>query len=340
MSVITVTLNPAIDETVVLDKLQPGHVHRASGAEFHAGGKGVNVASCLADYGIPAIATGILGAGNADVFESLFAAKNITDKFTRVPGLTRTNIKLAHDGDTTDINLPGLTINEATTAKLRAAILSLATQPPAHAPSPVMPAKAGIHDFPATPDAANLVLLAGSVPAGISETIYAELTKTLTTAGARVVLDTSGAPLTAALTAKHLPYCIKPNRSELESFAGRALPANADLIAVAKSLNASGIALVIISLGAEGSLYVTGEKILHASLPAIRAASTVGAGDAMVAGIIAALQSGADLEAIARLATAFAAAKLTQPGPNLPDQKTVNNLAEQVKITYPEEPKE
>jgi 1-phosphofructokinase len=314
MSVITVTLNPAIDETVMLDTLQPGHVHRASAVSFHAGGKGVNVAACLADYGIPAIATGILGAGNASVFESLFAAKNITDKFIRVDGITRTNIKLAHDGDTTDINLPGLTIDATTTGKLREEIFEIAK-------------------------ADSLVLLAGSVPAGIGEKIYAELTEALNAGGARVVLDTSGAPLTAALNAKHPPHCIKPNRSELEFFSGRPLPSETDLIAAARDLNARGIALVVISLGAEGSIFVTGEKILHASLPAIRALSTVGAGDAMVAGIIAALQGGAALERIARLATAFAAAKLTQPGPNLPPRETVNELAEQVKITYPEETK-
>jgi len=307
MSVITVTLNPAIDETVVLDTLRPGHVHRASSVEFHAGGKGVNVASCLADYGVPAIATGILGAGNASVFEALFAAKTITDKFIRVDGVTRTNIKLAHDGDTTDINLPGLNIDDATTAKLREAIFEIA-------------------------DADSLVLLAGSVPAGIGAGIYAALIQALNAGGARVVLDTSGAPLSVALNAKYLPYCIKPNRSELEAFCARALPADDDLIAAARDLNGRGVALVVVSLGAEGSLFVSGDKVLHASLPAVRAISTVGAGDAMVAGIIAALQDGAALEGIARLATAFAVAKLGQAGPNLPGREIVNKLTEQVKI--------
>jgi 1-phosphofructokinase len=309
MSVITVTLNPAIDETVMLETLHPGDVHRASAVSFHAGGKGVNVASCLADWGVEVTATGILGADNAGVFESLLDAKGIVDKFIRVPGVTRTNIKLSHDGDTTDINLPGLVIDDATTGKLREEIFEIAA-------------------------GESLVLLAGSVPAGISESIYAELTEALNASGGRVVLDTSGAPLTAALNAKHLPYCIKPNRSELEAFAGRALPANDDLITAARALNARGITLAVVSLGAEGSLYVSGEGVLHASLPAIRAASTVGAGDAMVAGIMAALQGGKDLEGIARLATAFAAGKLGQAGPNLPAHEIVNKLAEQVKITH------
>jgi 1-phosphofructokinase len=309
MNFVSVTLNPAIDETVVLETLRPGEVHRARAVSFHAGGKGVNVASCLADWDFGAItAMGILGANNAGVFESLFAAKKIRDGFVRVAGETRTNIKLVHDGDTTDINLPGLEVDAGLIARVREGIFANAV-------------------------AGDLVLLAGSVPSGASATVYAELIAALHERGVRVVLDTSGAPLNAALRAPELPYCIKPNRSELEAFAGRALPADTDLIAAARALNARGVALVIVSLGAEGSLYVTDPQMLHAKLPVIRAASTVGAGDAMVAGIIAALAEGAPLERIARLATAFAAGKLGQAGPNLPGKDIINELARNVTIT-------
>jgi len=313
MNFFSVTLNPAIDETVVLDTLRPGEVHRARGVSFHAGGKGINVASCLADWVFaPITATGILGASNAGVFEALFAAKKIRDEFVRVAGETRTNIKLSHDGDTTDINLPGLEVDDIAVAKLREVIF-------------------------ATADAESLVLLAGSVPAGVSETIYAELIAVLNALGAVVVLDTSGAPLNAALRVNELPYCIKPNRAELEAFCARELPTDADLIEASRALNARGVALVVVSLGAEGSLYVSGAQVLHAKLPVIRTASTVGAGDAMVAGIIAALSENAPLERIARLATAFAAGKLGQAGPNLPDKKIIEDLAEQVTIKIIEE---
>jgi len=307
MRIVTVTLNPAIDETVTLDHLRPGHVHRAGAVTFHAGGKGVNVASCLADWGLPVTATGFLGAANDSVFTKLFSAKRIEDAFIRVPGDTRTNIKLSHDGDTTDINLPGLAADAAATAKLQDTILQMAG--------------------PET-----LFLLAGSLPAGTEPAIYAELISSLHTRGARVLLDTSGAPLKAALTAGTPPFCIKPNRAELEDFAGRPLPERDDLIAVAQDLRKRGVQLVAISLGAEGSLFV-GDKILHAVLPAIRAASTVGAGDAMVAGIIAAIAAAADIETIARLGTAFAVAKLGEAGPNLPQRMAVKSLSKQVNIT-------
>lgn len=308
-SVITVTLNPAIDETVTLDTLRPGHVHRARGVGFHAGGKGVNVASCLADWHTGEVtATGLLGTANAGVFEALFAAKSINDEFLRIRGETRTNIKLSHDGDTTDINLPGLKIGVDEVAAIIMKISALAAN-------------------------GAYVLLAGSLPHGVNDDIYAVLTKALTARGARVILDTSGAPLKAALNGATLPYCIKPNRTELEDFFGAALNSDADIVRAGKSLLERGVKLVVVSLGAEGSLYITDKDILRAALAPVAAASTVGAGDAMVAGIISALREDAGLERIARLATAFAAAKLTLAGANLPGQKIVEALAEKVQIT-------
>jgi len=308
--VVTVTLNPAIDETVTLDRLCPGQVHRANAVRFNAGGKGINVASCLADWfaETPIVATGLLGAANATAFETLFAAKHITDACLRIPGETRTNIKLAHEGETTDINLPGPDVDAASLAKIRQRILDLAG--------------------PET-----MILLAGSLPAGIGDGFYAELTEALRKRGAQLIVDTSGRPLELVLNANTLPFCIKPNRAELEQFAQRRLAADDDIITISQQLLARGLGLVIVSLGAEGSLFIAQDQILRASLPAIQPASTVGAGDAMVAGIIAALCENAALENIARLATAFAVAKLGQTGPNLPARGIVEELSAKVQIT-------
>ena len=112
---VTITLNPAIDQTVRLARLQPGHVHRARSSRDDAGGKGINVAACLADWGVPTTALGVLGDGNDGVFRTLFSARGIADGCVRVPGRTRTNIKLVEEGssETTDINLPGLPLGSA-----------------------------------------------------------------------------------------------------------------------------------------------------------------------------------------------------------------------------------
>ncbi|PGH55844.1 1-phosphofructokinase [Azospirillum palustre] len=310
-SVVTVTLNPAIDQTITVETLKPGSVHRAKAVRHNAGGKGVNVASCLADWGTPVTATGLLGTGNAAPFEALFQAKGIADAFLRLPGETRVNIKIADlaANDTTDINLPGLSADAGAVGRVRETVLGLVE--------------------PGTP-----VLLAGSLPEGLPADAYAALTADLAAAGARVVLDSSGAPLAAALaSAGALPHCIKPNRHELEDWAGRPLPTTADLLDAARDLHRRGVSVVVVSLGADGALFVDGDRALHGRLPPVQALSTVGAGDAMVAGLIAAFQQDGGLEDVARLSVAFAAAKLGCFGPNLPDPATVRTLAAQVALT-------
>ena len=306
--VLTVTLNPALDQTILLPHLRVGEVNRASAALLHAGGKGVNVAACLADWAPTGItATGLLGTANQAAFTSLFKAKSITDGFLRVPGETRTNIKLSHDGGTTDINLPGLEVPADMVASL-AETLSGLIQP------------------------GGLVLLAGSLPEGLPPDLYPLLMEQVIAGGARVLVDSSGAPLKAALRGPVLPYAIKPNREELEDFIGYALPDDAAVLQAARVLNKHGVALVVVSLGADGALFVTAQAALRAALPPLRVTSTVGAGDAMMAGMIAGLRDNAGLERIARLGTAFAAGKLANPGANLPPRQEIEALAERVQI--------
>jgi 1-phosphofructokinase len=319
--VVTVTLNPAIDLTVTLDRLVVGAVQRASAAVSTCGGKGVNVAGCLADWGARAAATGVLGRSNDGVFADFFAGKGIADRFVRVSGETRTNIKIADraSGDTTDVNLPGLTVSDRAFDAVRAALTRCVA-----------------------PD--RPVVLAGSLPESMPETAWATLAGDAAGAprpappprhNARVVLDTSGAPLAAALASGEPLHAVKPNRAELEALLGRALPTIADVIAAARSLLDRGVALVVVSLGADGALFIDRAAALAAALPAKKALSTVGAGDAMVAGIAAALVEGASLERLARLAVAFASSKLDRIGPFLGPVKDVERLAAAVRVTAP-----
>ncbi|MCX8997361.1 1-phosphofructokinase [Rhizobiaceae bacterium BDR2-2] len=308
----TVTLNPAIDQTVQLDRLVPGEVHRAASVRRNAGGKGVNVASCLADWfgGRARIeALGLLGRDNAAAFEALFADKDIADVMVRVPGETRTNIKLVAAGETTDINLPGFAAGAAALDEVRASLSAVA--------------------------AGDVAVVSGSLPPGLSEETCADLVLLLRRAGAQVVLDTSGAPLTRALAASagDMPDVVKPNRHEIEDWAGHPLVGPNDVLTAASGLHDRGVALVVVSLGADGALFCNREGALHARLPEVRGGSSVGAGDAMVAGIAAALAEGKGLEETARQGTAFAAAKLTLSGPNLPGRDEVEALMRRVMIT-------
>lgn len=310
--IVTVTLNPAVDLTVALAGLTPGAVHRAQAAETNAGGKGVNVAGCIGDWGAAVMATGVLGDGNDTAFVRLFAAKGIVDRFVRAPGDTRTNIKIADtaSGATTDVNMPGLAVDAATLAAVTAVL-----------------------DDAVTAD--TWVVLAGSLPAGVADTAWSALIARLNGQGARVVLDTSGAPLAAALAASEaaLPYAIKPNRHELEAWAGHALADTDALVATARRLIARGVRLVAVSLGEEGAVFVTADTALVARLPPIRTLSTVGAGDAMVAGLATGLAEALPLEALARRAVAFATAKLGRIGSHLPSRAEVDRLAAAVCVS-------
>jgi 1-phosphofructokinase len=310
--VVTVTLNPAIDLTVALDRFVVGKVQRASAAVFNCGGKGVNVAGCLADWGVRVAATGVLGHSNDGAFADFFAGKRIADWFVRAAGETRTNIKIADraSGDTTDVNLPGLTVSDSVFDDVRAALMRCVA--------------------PGRP-----VVLAGSLPESMPETAWATLAGDLARHNCRIVLDTSGAPLATALASGQPLHAVKPNRAELEALLGRALPTIADIVSAARSLLDRGVALVVVSLGADGALFIDREAALAAALPAKKALSTVGAGDAMVAGIAAALVEGASLERLARLAVAFASSKLDRIGPFLGPIEDVERLAAAVRVTAP-----
>lgn len=287
---VTITLNPAIDQTVRLARLQPGHVHRAHSARDDAGGKGVNVAACLADWGVPTAALGVLGEGNDDVFRTLFSARGIADGCLRVPGRTRTNVKLVeeHSGETTDINLPGLPLGRAELDAVAGQLAALLAP-----------------DLP--------VVLSGSLPTGLPAEAWAQLQAQAAAAGARVLLDTSGDALVAALNgiAGALPYAVKPNRHELEAWTGTPLPDRDALQAAGHALIGRGVALVVISLGTDGALFIDRSGTLLARPARLAPGSTVGAGDAMVAGIAAALlEPTFDLACCARLATAFSMSRL------------------------------
>lgn len=305
--IVTVSLNPAIDQSVYVPGFTAGEVNRVEGEQSDPGGKGVNVASFLADLGLPATVTGFLGRDNAAVFEKLFANKAIADHFVRVAGNTRVNIKIIDETQqrVTDINFPGRTLSATDLDTLRQRIVAL------------LP----VHDW---------FVLSGSLPAGAPVGFYAELVSLLKHAGKQVVLDASGEPMRQALAAA--PYAIKPNITELEEVLGCRLPDEAAAVAAARELVSRGVELVVISMADRGALFVDARQALHARPPAVKMKSTVGAGDAMVAGLVAGRLHSLDLAACARLATATALGALTQLGPRLPEYGAIEAFIQQVTL--------
>ncbi len=311
--VVTVALNPALDQTIEIAGLQVGAVNRAVRMQVDVGGKAINVASCLADFGVRAAVAGQLGRDNAALFDELFQRKQIANHCCFLDGLTRINTKLVDtiSGETTDLNMPGPELTpEAATALLDAVLARLER----------------------LAESADWIVLSGSLPPGMPVEAYAIITRRAQAAGAAVLLDTSGAPLQAALAAG--PRLLKPNQHELAELLHRPLDGLNAVVAAGRELlsRAPAPEWVVVSLGGEGALFLTREQSLHARPLPIAVTSTVGAGDAMVAGLVAARLEGRSLIETAQLATAFAAAKLTRLGPHLPPPEEVRALAKQVVV--------
>ena len=261
--VVTVTPNPAIDWTLTVPNFTMGGINRVAAARSAPAGKGVNAAAALAAAGFHVAATGWLGAANAAPFEAFFAERGIADHFVRVPGETRVDVKIADPAAqrTTSVDFAGLTPPPAERSLLMERVLRLA------APN-------------------RWIVMAGSLPPGVDPGFYCELATLVAGAGARVLVDASGDPLRRALRSE--PHVLKPNLRELETLVGRALPTRGDVVSAARGLLKGETELVAVSAGADGALFVTADRAVAARPPAVPVESSVGAGDAMAAGIVAA----------------------------------------------------
>lgn len=304
--VVTVTINPSIDQTISIPNFAAGTVNRVQTSQMDAGGKGINVASFLADFRQPVTATGFLGVDNDGIFRRLFVQKGIEDRCVRIAGSTRIGVKITDLAQqrTTDINFPGQAPEPADVERLFGILKDLAAT----------------HEW---------FVLAGSIPAGLSAGIYGQMVKTL--AGKKVALDTSGEGFRQAVAAG--PWLIKPNVDELGEFVGEKLETSDAIIQVARSLmQRYNIASVVVSMGKAGAIYVEGNETIWAAPPSVEVKSTVGAGDAMVAGTVAGKIRGLSLAECARLATAFSMTAISHIGSGLPSIAAVQTARERVTI--------
>ena len=304
--ILTLTLNPALDLTVELARLEPGQVNRSEAMHAHAAGKGVNVAQVLADLGHTLTVSGFLGEDNAQLFEALFTQRGFVDAFIRVPGETRSNIKLAEqDGRITDLNGPGPVVDEAAQQALLQRLEQIA---PGH----------------------DVVVVAGSLPRGVSPQWLQALITRLKELGLRVALDTSGEALRVALAAG--PWLIKPNTEELADALGCEVVSELAQAQAAQRLHAQGIEHVVISHGADGVNWFSVGSALHASPPKVTVASTVGAGDSLLAGMLHGLLGAHTPEQTLRTATAIAAMAVTQIGFGIHDTALLASLEQGVRV--------
>jgi 1-phosphofructokinase len=304
--ILTLTMNPALDLTVQLGPLQVGQVNRSDAMLSHAAGKGINVAQVLADLGHDLTVAGFLGVDNQQPFETLFAKRGFVDEFVRVPGETRSNIKLAESsGRITDLNGPGPEVSAQAQQALAARVEQIAA------------------DFDA-------VVVAGSLPRGVSAQWLKTLLLRLNAMGLKVALDTSGEALRAGLEAS--PWMIKPNTEELADALDAPIISIDAQAQAAADLRQRGIEHVVISQGSEGVHWFSADVALQALPPKVTVASTVGAGDSLLAGMVHGLLCGHKPEQTLRTATAIAAMAVTQIGFGINDPAQLKRLESGVNV--------
>ena len=307
--ILTLTMNPALDVSTSTDKVTDTHKLRCAAAQFHPGGGGINVTRVLQRLGSNCLALYPAGGMNGQRLRQLLDQEQVRSQCLAIAGETRESFHVHETASGRDFRfvLPGPALN---TAEWQACLdgVGAAAAPP------------------------SWLVASGSLPPGVPLDFYAQLTRLARTRGSRVVLDSSGPALAAALAeGVHL---IKPSLRELRELTGLPLETDPQRLAAARSIIAAGQAqIVALSLGEEGALLVTADQALRASAVAVAVASTIGAGDSFVGGLVWALSRQTDLAQAFRYAMGSAAAALLSAGTALCQPADVERLSRQVHIT-------
>jgi 1-phosphofructokinase family hexose kinase len=301
----TVTLNPALDRELTIPALVFDEVLRATEARVDCGGKGFNVSRVLAALGAKSIALGFVGGHSGAMLRDGLAALGIETDFVWIAGETRTNVSIVmtNDGHHVKVNEAGPTITADEQAALVKQVRGRAQR-------------------------GDWWVLAGSLPLGVVPTLYADLIHDIQAAGARTLLDTSGAALRHGCAAQ--PFLAKPNAIEASELTGLPVASVDEALAAAKAMQ--GIPHVAISMGAAGALLVHAGRGWLATPPAIRERNPIGAGDALVAGLTWGLSEGQALPDAIRWGVACGAAAASHAGTAAGTYDEVARLAELVEV--------
>lgn len=305
--IIIVTLNPAMDKTIKIERLEIGRVNRISDVRYDIGGKGINVSEVLMAFGVKSIVTGFLGGHYAETFKTQLMKKRIETKFFKILGDTRVNTKIIDTatGVCTDINEPG-----------------------PHVPEEVL--ERFLQSFKIMCGKDDIVVLTGGVGPSIPRDIYKTLGAIAKSQGAFVILDADGDLLKHGIEA--CPDIIKPNQYEFCSLDDKECLTKEDMLEVAEKVRDNGVGKILISLGSKGAMYVTKRGTYYAPTVKVDVISPVGAGDAMVAALVHSRLQGLSDEQTLRYAVACGAATVTLEGTQICTAAQVSKLLPKVKI--------
>jgi 6-phosphofructokinase 2 len=302
----TITLNPALDRTLWIDRIRDDVSNRILEERSFAGGKSIDVSKVLKNFGLDNIALGFVGGFAGRELEGRLLNEGIQTDFIRVAGETRTNI-IIHEKDT-------------------GKQLAFNARGPEIKPSELMQFIEHLEELPC----ADLVAIGGSLPPGVTPEIYRKIITMIKRCRARVVLDVDGDSLRQGIKAK--PNVIKPNIHELSELVGRELKEMHEITAAAREINQQGVEIVLVSMGGRGILLVSEGSEYLAVPPAVNVESTIGAGDSSVAGFISGLILGKELKDCLRYAAAAGTATTLRQGTALCQKEDFDRLAPQVEL--------
>ncbi len=305
--IITVTLNPAVDHTLDLHHLTLGDTNRVQNSRIDPGGKGINVSRVLQELGRESMASGLAPGSLGRFVEHSLLERGILCDFVHTRGQTRTNLTVVDES-----------IHETTLLSYRG---------PEIDPRHMTTLETKLRRYLSSGD---WLVIAGSIPPPIKPEAYARLIELGRDAEAKTVLDADAEALAAGLRGK--PDLVKTNHHEAERLLGRELGDDASLEQAAHEMRAAGAGTAVITAGGRGCVAVTEDEVWWAWPPEVAVVSSVGAGDALLAGMLLLLSDGGSIEDALRWGTAAGAAACLTEGTQLCGREAVLSTIDDVRV--------
>lgn len=305
--VVTVTLNPAVDKTLLVPHFRPERVVRVKETFVYPSGKGVNVARVLMRLGVPSLCLGFVGGSAGAFLRDALEREGIPNDFTFIATETRVNLTLRDPETGLEVHLvePGAAITEDDWRKF-------------------------LETYEQHLSEACWVALCGSLPPNAPLDAYAQLIRCAQKHRTLCALDTSGKALRFGIQA--IPHLVKPNRQELAEAVGKELSTDDAITDAIQQLHQQGIPFVVVSLGKDGAIGSNGTECWKAVPPAVEVVNTIGSGDALLGGLLFALISALPFSEAMRFAVATGTANTLVDGPGYVDVATVQAIAQRVQL--------
>ncbi len=303
----TLSLNPSIDRTMTVEQFTYGGTNRVTHTRNDPSGKAVNVAITASELGVETECIGFLYEENGRMVENRLLLHGVKTDFLRQEGRVRTNIKLldASRSIVTEINEAGVPVTQDAFQKMLELVANHAQD-------------------------SDFLVLTGSLPPGCPKDFYKTVIETVDGLNCRCVLDAEGEALLKGLEAK--PFLIKPNLREAETAAGHPLQSLSDVREAAARFLTMGTENVVVSMGSKGAMLVNARGAYFAEQIPVPVKSTVGAGDAMVAGLVAGFMGDLPDEDVLRMGVACATASVIQEGTQLMERETYKKFYQQIQV--------